>query len=155
MLRPHPEVEIVGECDNGFEAGQDGADLRPDSFPRHPNAQLDGFEVLELIGTGMAIIFTTATISTHCAPSRSTQWTSLLKPRSRALHAALDRAKRRLDNRRCPTWRIRRLSREVGHYAERIVVKMGRASRSFPLQAGLRRERKTIMSRLRAKVRST
>lgn len=60
-LARHPEIEIVAECANGFEAVKAVAELKPDLvFLDIQMPKLDGFEVLELIGPGPAIIFVTA-----------------------------------------------------------------------------------------------
>jgi two-component system LytT family response regulator len=62
LLQAHPEVEVVGECANGFEAVKAVGELAPDLMlldVRMP--KLDGFEVLELLGAqAPATIFTTA-----------------------------------------------------------------------------------------------
>lgn len=61
FLSGRDDVEIVAECQNGFEAVKAVAEQRPDlvlldiQMPR-----LDGFEVLELIGPDVAVIFVTA-----------------------------------------------------------------------------------------------
>ncbi|MET0322910.1 MAG: LytTR family DNA-binding domain-containing protein [Duganella sp.] len=60
-LSAHADVEIVGECANGFEAVKAIAELSPDlvlldiQMPR-----LDGFEVAELAGNRTRYIFATA-----------------------------------------------------------------------------------------------
>lgn len=61
-LSSHADVQIVAECGNGFEAVKAIAELAPDlvildiQMPK-----LDGFEVLELVGTrGPRFIFATA-----------------------------------------------------------------------------------------------
>ena len=59
-LDSYEDVEIVAECANGFEAVKVVTDLKPDlllldiQMPR-----LDGFEVLELIGHEVGVIFVT------------------------------------------------------------------------------------------------
>ena len=61
MLVPHPDVEIVAECANGFEAVRMAAELKPDLiFLDIQMPKLDGFEVLELIGTDPGVVFVTA-----------------------------------------------------------------------------------------------
>jgi two-component system LytT family response regulator len=60
-LRVHPGVEIVAECGNGFEAVKAVAELSPDlMFLDIQMPKLDGFEVLELLGRSIPVIFTTA-----------------------------------------------------------------------------------------------
>lgn len=60
-LGTHPDVTIVGECANGFEAVRAIAELTPDIvFLDIQMPKLNGFEVLELIAEHPAIIFTTA-----------------------------------------------------------------------------------------------
>src|SRR5262245_52076169 len=60
-LAADPGIEVVGECADGFEAVRVVAETRPDvvlldiQMPR-----LDGFEVLELIDPGAAVVFITA-----------------------------------------------------------------------------------------------
>src|SRR5256885_9881425 len=60
LLASHPEIEVVSECANGFEAVKAVTELKPDLvFLDIQMPKLDGFEVLELIGTDMAIVFAT------------------------------------------------------------------------------------------------
>ncbi len=56
-----PDTEIVAECANGFEAVKAVAQLRPDLLILDVQMpKLDGFEVLELVGRDVAVIFATA-----------------------------------------------------------------------------------------------
>jgi two-component system, LytTR family, response regulator len=60
-LGPHPDVEIVGECANGFEAVKAIAELAPDLvFLDIQMPKLDGFEVVELAGAKTHYVFVTA-----------------------------------------------------------------------------------------------
>lgn len=60
-LAHHPEVEILAECPNGFDAVKVIGETRPDLvFLDIQMPKLDGFEVLELIDHVPAIIFVTA-----------------------------------------------------------------------------------------------
>ncbi len=60
-LGGHEDVEIVAECSNGFEAVKAVSELTPDlMFLDVQMPKLDGFEVLELLGCEVRVIFTTA-----------------------------------------------------------------------------------------------
>lgn len=60
-LSSHPEIEIIAECANGFEAVKVVAERKPDLvFLDIQMPKLDGFEVLELIGNETAVVFITA-----------------------------------------------------------------------------------------------
>jgi two-component system LytT family response regulator len=136
MLKPHPEVEIVGECANGFEAVKVVPELKPDLlFLDIQMPKLDGFEVLELIGTDMAIIFITA-YDQHALRAFEVHAVDyLLKPFAAGrFEAALDRAKRRLGQETLPhPAEFAAAAREAGHYAERIVVKDGTHVQIIPV----------------------
>jgi two-component system LytT family response regulator len=65
VLREHlgffPDVEIIGECANGFEAVKAIAELAPDLvFLDIQMPKLDGFEVVELAGAKTHYVFVTA-----------------------------------------------------------------------------------------------
>ncbi|MEX1128908.1 MAG: response regulator [Vicinamibacterales bacterium] len=60
-LKAHPGVEVVAECGNGFEAVRAVTELSPDlMFLDIQMPKLDGFEVLELLGRAVPVVFTTA-----------------------------------------------------------------------------------------------
>jgi two-component system LytT family response regulator len=60
-LERHKDVEIVAECADGFEAVRAVNDLHPDLlFLDVQMPKLDGFEVLELIGNEVQVLFVTA-----------------------------------------------------------------------------------------------
>lgn len=60
-LRAHPGVEIAAECGNGFDAVKAVAELRPDLvFLDVQMPKLSGFEVVELLGREVPVVFTTA-----------------------------------------------------------------------------------------------
>jgi two-component system LytT family response regulator len=61
LLAAHEDVEIVAECGNGFEAVKAVTEKKPDLLLLDIQMpKLDGFDVLELIGADVPVIFTTA-----------------------------------------------------------------------------------------------
>ena len=56
-LRPEEDIEIVAECSNGFDAVKTIVEQRPELlFLDVQMPKLDGFEVLELIGSEVAVV---------------------------------------------------------------------------------------------------
>ena len=63
LLRPDPEIEIVGECGSGVEAPEEIRRTKPDLlFLDVHMPECDGFDVLELLGKDVppAVVFVTA-----------------------------------------------------------------------------------------------
>ncbi|HET8945834.1 MAG TPA: response regulator, partial [Candidatus Polarisedimenticolia bacterium] len=55
------DVEVIGECADGFEAVKAAAEEKPDLvFLDIRMPRLDGFEVLSLLDPGIAVVFVTA-----------------------------------------------------------------------------------------------
>jgi two-component system, LytTR family, response regulator len=98
FLTAHPEIEIAAECANGFEAVKSVTELKPDLvFLDVQMPKLDGFEVLELIGTNAAVIFVTAHDNYAIRAFEVHAVDYLLKPFGcDRFEAALTRAKERL-----------------------------------------------------------
>lgn len=98
LLAAHPDVEIVGEAANGFAAVKLTEELRPDLlFLDIQMPKLSGFEVLELVGDSVAVIFVTAFDEYALKAFEVHAVDYLLKPVEPArLAEALDRARARL-----------------------------------------------------------
>lgn len=97
-LRAHPDIDVIGECANGFEAVRQTVEAKPDlllldiQMPR-----LNGFEVLELLAEHPAVIFVTAYDEFALRAFEVHAVDYLLKPFDRQrLDAALIRVRERL-----------------------------------------------------------
>jgi two-component system LytT family response regulator len=141
MLKAHSEIEIIGECANGFETVRMVAESRPDLiFLDIQMPKLDGFEVLELIGTDVSVIFVTA-YDEHALRAFEVHAVDyLLKPfRAERFQAALERAKQRIREKSSvppislSPVDLKAATREPGQYAERIVVKDGTRVQIIPV----------------------
>ena len=121
-------VEIVGECRNGFEAVKAVNDLAPDLlFLDIQMPKLNGFEVLELLGRDVAVVFATAFDEHAIRAFEVNAVDYILKPASpERVKAALDRARRRLAARvPMPVAELAAAARPTGQPASRIVVRQG------------------------------
>jgi two-component system LytT family response regulator len=136
MLKPHEEIEVTGECANGFEAVRMATELKPDlMFLDIQMPKLDGFEVLELIATDIAVIFVTA-YDEHALRAFEVHAVDyLLKPfRTERFEAALEQAKKHIGGKMPPSVPdLKAASREPGQYAERLVVKDGTRVQIIPV----------------------
>jgi two-component system LytT family response regulator len=95
-LAAHADVDIVGECANGFEAVKAIAELAPDLvFLDIQMPRLDGFEVVELAGAAPQYVFVTAYDQFALRAFEVHAVDYLLKPFSAVrLAQALDHARR-------------------------------------------------------------
>lgn len=135
LLAEHSDIEIAAECANGFEAVKAVTELKPDLlFLDIQMPKLDGFEVLELIGTEMAIIFATA-YDQHALRAFEVHAVDyLLKPfGGERFNQALTRARQRLGGKLPPASELKAATRAPGEYAERIVVRDGTRVHIIPI----------------------
>jgi two-component system LytT family response regulator len=129
-LTNEPDIEIVQECPNGFEAVKSVNDLRPDVlFLDIQMPKLDGFEVLELLDTSVAVVFVTAYDQYAMKAFDAAAVDYLLKPfTAERFRASLDRIRAKFNTATPPAPMPRDLklaSRAPGEYLERLVVKDG------------------------------
>ncbi len=127
FLGSHPEIELVAECANGFEAVKAAAESKPDLiFLDVQMPKLDGFEVLELIGSDAVVVFVTAydSYAIHAFEVHAVDY--LLKPfSSDRFDAALARAKDRLGSKMPPAAELAAAARPPAQYLDRIPVRDG------------------------------
>ncbi len=133
LLGAHPEVTIAAECANGFEAVKAIAETSPELvFLDVQMPKLDGFEVLELIEPGPAVVFVTAYDQYAMRAFDAHAVDYLLKPfGAERFEKALDRAKARLGARTLP--REVAAERPAAERPQRIVVKDGTRVHVIPL----------------------
>ena len=136
LLRAHSEVQVVAECVNGFEAVKAVAEHKPDLlFLDVQMPKLTGFDVLELIGTSVAVIFVTAYDEFAMKAFEVHAVDYLLKPVGKErLEAALERAKARVGEKMPAPAELSAAARAPGEYAERIVVKDGTKVTLIPVE---------------------
>jgi len=136
LLRVHNDVEVVAECANGFEDVKAMAELKPDLlFLDVQMPKLDGFEVLELIGQGPAVILVTAYDQYALRAFEAHAVDYVLKPfGADRLKVALERAKKRLGEKWPPPAELAAAARPPAQYLERIVVKEGSRVHIIPVR---------------------
>ena len=127
FLKPHSEIEILAECANGFEAVKAVAEHRPGLiFLDVQMPKLTGFDVLELIGTGIPVVFVTAYDQYAMRAFEVHAVDYLLKPIARErFEAALERAKSRLGSKLPAPAELAAAARPPQEYLERIAVRDG------------------------------
>jgi len=132
-----PGVTIVAECANGFEAVKAIGDLHPDVVMLDVQMpKLDGFEVLELIGAEVPVVFVTAYDEFALRAFEVHAVDYLLKPVARErLGAALDRARVRRAPARPTPAALRASARPPGARLERIVIRDGAHVHVVPVDA--------------------
>ena len=136
LLRVHPEIDIVADCANGFEAVKAIGETAPDLvFLDVQMPKLDGFEVLELIEGAHVpvVIFVTAYDQYAMRAFDAHAVDYLLKPFDAVrFERALDRARARLGE-RPPLPQLAIEGRSGGERPQRIVVKDGARVHVIPI----------------------
>lgn len=136
-LAPMADVEIVAECANGFEAVKVVSEIHPDLlFLDVQMPKLDGFEVLELVGRDVAVVFVTAYDQYALRAFEVHAVDYLLKPFSaERLAEALSRARERLRRgERLPAHDIVAAARPPSGHAGRILVRDGSRVHVLPME---------------------
>src|SRR5271163_3534608 len=134
-LSGHTEIEILAECQNGFEAVKAVTELKPDLiFLDIQMPKLDGFEVLELIGADRAIVFVTAYDEYAIRAFDIHAVDYLLKPfGAERFETALQRARQRLGGKAPVPAELASSARPPDRYPERIVVRDGTRVHIIPV----------------------
>ena len=136
-LAAMPGVDVVAECANGFEAVKAVSDLRPDLLLLDVQMpKLDGFEVMELVGRDVAVVFVTAYDQYAIRAFEVHAVDYLLKPFSaERLAAAMERARERLGrNERLPVQELAAAARPSPGYTGRVLVRDGPRVHVLPVE---------------------
>ena len=121
LLSEHPEIEILSECANGFEAVKAFAQHKPDLI--FLDVQMPE---LELIGTDVPVIFITAYDQYAMRAFDVHAVDYLLKPVGKErFEAALERAKGRIGEKMPGASELAAAARPPEQFLERLVVKDG------------------------------
>jgi two-component system LytT family response regulator len=137
FLQAHPGVQVAAECGNGFEAVKAVADLSPDlMFLDVQMPKLDGFEVLELLGRSIPVIFTTAYDQYALRAFEVHAVDYLLKPFSETRFAeALTRARARIQaSETLPVDELIAEARPRTAPAERVLIRDGSQVHVIPVE---------------------
>jgi two-component system, LytTR family, response regulator len=135
-LKDFSGIEIIGECENGFEGIKAIADLKPDLvFLDIQMPKLNGFEMLELLDAPPEIIFITAHNEFAIQAFEMNAVDYLLKPfsKDRLISAILKTRERILSGTRQAGKIPRLIQQPLTEKLERIVVKSGTKIRVIPV----------------------
>lgn len=128
-------IEVVGECENGFEGARSIAELKPDLvFLDIQMPKLNGFELLELIESPPEIIFITAHNEFAIRAFEMNAVDYLLKPYSQdRLIAAVEKAREKIRTGGEREKINQLLQQPLTEKLERIVVKSGNKIKVIPV----------------------
>lgn len=136
-LAGEKDVQVIAECTNGFDAVKVASEQKPDLlFLDIQMPKLNGFEVLELIGTDIAVVFVTAYDQYAMKAFDAAAVDYLLKPFDiERFRTALQRVRRRLGEaaRSANVIELKNAAQAPGQHAQRIVVKDGSRVHIIPV----------------------
>ena len=138
FLASMPDIDIVAECANGFEAVKAVSDLHPDVLLLDVQMpKLNGFEVIELVGRDVAVVFTTAHDEYALRAFEVHAVDYLLKPfNAERLAGALSRVRERLArHEQLPAAALAAAARPPGVPSMRVLVREGARVHVIPADA--------------------
>jgi two-component system LytT family response regulator len=138
FIAAESNVEVVAQCANGFEAVKAVSELTPDLLLLDVQMpKLDGFEVLDLVGKDVAVVFTTAYDQYALRAFEVHAVDYLLKPVSaERLSEALTRVRERLgrgERATSPDMMAAAAQPREGH-AHRVLVRDGPRVHVIPVE---------------------
>ena len=132
-----PDVEIVAECANGFEAVKAVSELQPDLLILDVQMpKLNGFEVLELVRRDVAVVFVTAYDQYAIRAFEVHAVDYLLKPfGADRLAASIDRVRERLGRGEpLPVHDLTAAAQSAHGPAHRVLVRDGSRVHVLPVE---------------------
>lgn len=141
-LSDNPDIEILGECENGFDALKAIRELKPDLlFLDIQMPRIDGFELLEVLDPRPEIIFTTAFDQYAIRAFEMNAVDYLLKPFSKArLEQAVEKASGRIiatsvaSSAGSPLQKLQQQIDDDKKTIERVVTRMGSKITVIPVE---------------------
>jgi two-component system, LytTR family, response regulator len=136
-LAPYPEIEVIAECGNGFDAVKIVSEQKPDlMFLDIQMPKLSGFEVLELLDEPPAVVFVTAYDQFALRAFEVHAVDYLLKPFgkerfSEALRHALDRIEKHQPEK---IKDVAAASKSKDQILERVLIKEGSKVHVIPAE---------------------
>jgi len=137
FVKSHTDIQIIGECENGFEGARQIPELKPDLvFLDIQMPKLNGFEMLELIENPPEIVFITAHNDFAIRAFEMNAVDYLLKPYSQErLFSAIQKAAERIRSGKPREEQINKLLQQpLTEKLERIVVKTGTKIKVVPVE---------------------
>ena len=136
FLQKHPDLELVEECNNGFEAVKSIQQHQPDLILLDIQMpKINGFEMLELLEQSPAVIFTTAYDEYAIKAFEAHAIDYLLKPFNQVrFDKAIQKWKEQLSGSRKNTIDLLETASQSPSQSLRIVVKTGSKIKIIPVQ---------------------
>lgn len=139
-LSKHPEIEIVAECSNGFDAIKKINEEKPDLiFLDIQMPKINGFEMLELLEDPPAIIFTTAYDQFAIKAFEVSAVDYLLKPFSEErFNEALKKSYKHIQDKFQQNSAIKNIIKQNDErieFLERVVIKEGAKISILPVES--------------------
>ena len=139
-LSKHPEIEIVAECSNGFDAIKKINEEKPDLiFLDIQMPKINGFEMLELLEDPPAIIFTTAYDQFAIKAFEVSAVDYLLKPFSEErFNEALKKSYKHIQEKFQQNSAIKNIIKQNDErieFLERVVIKEGAKISILPVES--------------------
>lgn len=137
LISTHSDIQVIAECSNGFDAVKEISARRPDLlFLDIQMPKLDGFEVLDLIEPGVAVVFVTAYDSYALRAFEVHAVDYLLKPfNEKRFEEALARARKRVGAHTAPhAAELAAAARPDAEYLQRVVARDGANIHIIPVE---------------------